>query len=124
MIKLKEIADNSVDSIVTCVLYGKNVIMGLCKHFGIKLKKQILVGYGLAQIMVLGMAKFVLKERSFTPTDCLMSGLKVKYLKGIRLTIYAESLLVAIQHTWKRLLQKSMSIVAIPQSRTLLKLTA
>lgn len=117
--KLKELEDNSVDS---CILYGKYDIMGLCKHFGIKLKKQILVGFGLAQIMVLGMAKFVLKERNFIPTDYLTSGLKVKYLRGIKLTTYVESPLVAIQNIWKRSLQKLMSIVEIQQSHILLKL--
>ena len=134
--KLKEIEDNSIDSIVTdppyelgfmgkstCTLYGRYDIMGLWKHFGIKLKRQTLVGYGLAQTMVLGMAKFVLKERSFTPIDYLMSGLKVKSLKGIKLTIYVESLLVATQTIWKRSLQRSMSIVATQQNHILLKLT-
>lgn len=119
--KLKELEDNSVDS---CILYGKYDIVGLCKHFGIKLKKQILVGFGLAQIMVLGMAKFVLKERNFIPTDYPMSGLKVKYPRDIKLTTYVESLLVATQNIWKRLLQKLMSIVEIQQSHILLKLTA
>jgi Na+-translocating ferredoxin:NAD+ oxidoreductase RnfA subunit len=117
--KLKDLEDNSVDS---CILYGRYDIMGLCKHFGIKLKKQILVGFGLAQIMVLGMAKFVLKERNFILTDYLMSGLKVKYLKGIKLTTCVEFLLVAIQNIWKQSLQKLMSIVEIQQNHTLLKL--
>ena len=134
--ELKTLEDNSVDSIVTdppyglefmgkttCILYGRYAIMGLWKHFGIKLKRQILVGYGLAQTMVLGMVKFVLKERSFIPIDYLMSGLKVKYLKGIKLTIYVESLLVAILNIWKQSLQKLMSIVATQQNHTLLKLT-
>ena len=134
--KLKELEDNSIDSIVTdppyelgfmgkntCTLYGRYDIMGLWKHFGIKLKRQTLVGYGLAQTMVLGMAKFVLKERSFIPTDYLMSGLKVKYLKGIKLTTYVGSLPVVILNTWKRLLQRLMSIVATQQSHILLKLT-
>lgn len=134
--ELKKLEENSVDSIVTdppyelgfmgkntCTLYGRYDIMGLWKHFGIKLKRQTLVGYGLAQTMVLGMAKFVLKERSFTPIDYLMSGLKVKSLKGIKLTIYVESLLVATQTIWKRSLQRSMSIVATQQNHILLKLT-
>jgi hypothetical protein len=133
---LKTLPENSVDSICcdppyelgfmgknTCTLYGRYDIMGLWKHFGIKLKRQTLVGYGLAQTMVLGMAKFVLKERSFTPIDYLMSGLKVKSLKGIKLTIYVESLLVATQTIWKRSLQRSMSIVATQQNHILLKLT-
>lgn len=133
---LKTLPENSVYSIVTdppyelgfmgkntCTLYGRYDIMGLWKHFGIKLKRQTLVGYGLAQTMVLGMAKFVLKERSFTPIDYLMSGLKVKSLKGIKLTIYVESLLVATQTIWKRSLQRSMSIVATQQNHILLKLT-
>lgn len=132
---MKRLDENSVDSIVTdppyelgfmgksiCILYGKYDIMGLCKHFGIKLKKQILAGYGLAQIMVLGMARSALKERSFIPTDYLTSGLKVKYLRGIKLTTYVESPLVAIQNIWKRSLQKLMSIVEIKQSHILLKL--
>ncbi len=121
--KLKELEDNSIDSIVTCILYGRYDIMGLWKHFGIKLKRQTLVGYGLAQTMVLGMAKFVLKERSFIPIDYLMNGLKVKYLRGIKLTIYVESLRVVILNIWKRSLQRLMSIVATQQSHTLLKLT-
>ena len=134
--KMKDIPDNSVDSIVTdppyglgfmgkstCTLYGVYDIMGLCKRFGIKLKRQILVGYGLAQTMVLGMVKFVLKERSFTLTDYLMSGLKVKYLKGIKLTIYVEFLRVVILNIWKRSLQRLMSIVVTQQSHTSLKLT-
>lgn len=107
-----------------CILYGKYDIMGLCKHFGIKLKKQILAGYGLAQIMVLDMARFALKGRNFIPTDYLTSGLKVKYPKAIKLTTCVEFLLVATQNTWKRSLQKLMSIVEIHQSHTLLKLTA
>lgn len=136
LIKLKELPENSVDSIVTdppyelgfmgksiCILYGKYDIMGLCKHFGIKLKKQILAGYGLVQIMVLGMVKFVLKEKSFIPTGYLTSGLKVKYQKGIKLTTYVEFLLVATQNIWKQSLQKLMSIVEIQQSHILLKLT-
>jgi tRNA G10 N-methylase Trm11 len=133
---LKTFPENSIDSIVTdppyelgfmgkstCILYGRYVIMGLWKHFGIKLKRQTLVGYGMAQTMALGMVKFVLKERSFTPIDYLMSGLRVKYLKVIKLTIYVESLLVATQTIWKRLLQRLMSIVATQQSHILLKLT-
>ena len=136
LIKLKELEDNSVDSIVTdppyelgfmgkstCILYGKCDIMGLWKHFGIRLKKQILAGYGLVQTMVLGMEKFVLKARSFIPIDYLMSGLKVKYLKGIKLTICVESMLVATQNIWKWSLQKLMSIVEIQQSHILLKPT-
>lgn len=134
--ELKELPDNSIDSIVTdppyglsfmgestCILYGKCDIMGLWKHFGIRLKKQILAGYGLVQTMVLGMEKFVLKARSFIPIDYLMSGLKVKYLKGIKLTTCVESLLVATQNIWKRSLQKLMSIVEIQQSHILLKPT-
>ena len=121
--KLKELEDNSIDSIVTCILYGRYDIMGLWKHFGIKLKRQILVGCGLAQTMVLGMVKFVLKEKSFIPIDYLMNGLKVKYLRGIKLTIYVESLRVVILNIWKRSLQRLMSIVATQQSHTLLKLT-
>jgi hypothetical protein len=133
---MKGIPDKSIDMVLTsppyelgfmgkntCTLYGRYDIMGLWKHFGIKLKRQTLVGYGLAQTMVLGMAKFVLKERSFTPIDYLMSGLKVKSLKGIKLTIYVESLLVATQTIWKRSLQRSMSIVATQQNHILLKLT-
>lgn len=119
--KLKELEDNSVDSYI---LYGNYDIMGLCKHFGIRLKKQILAGYGLAQIMGQDMGKFVLKEKSFIRIDYLTSGLKVKYLKGIKLTTYVESPLVATQNIWKRSLRKLISIVEIQQSHTLLKLTA
>lgn len=50
------------------------------------------------------------------------SGLKVKYLRGIKLTTYVEYPLVAIQNIWKRSLQKLMSIVEIQQSHILLKL--
>lgn len=133
---LKTLPENSVDSICcdppyelgfmgksTCILYGRYDIMGLWKHFGIKLKKPILVGCGLAQTMVLGMAKSVLRERSFILTDYLTSGLKEKSLMVFKLTTYAESPLVVIQNTWKRSLQGLMSIVATQPSHILLKRT-
>ena len=133
--ELKKMEENSVDSICcdppyglsfmgknTYILYGKYDTMGLWKHFGTKLKKQILVGYGLAQIMVQVMAKFVLKTKRFTRTGCLMSGRKEKYQKATRLTTYVESPLVVILNTWKWSRQKLMSIVEIQQNHTLLKL--
>jgi len=122
---MQKMPDNSVDSIVSknaCILYGIYDIMGLWKHFGKKLKKLIPVGYGLAQIMVLGTVKFVLKVRSIIPIAFLTSGQKVKYLKVIRLTTYVECQLVATQTTWKLLHRKLISTVAIQQSHILLKL--
>jgi len=137
LIELNKLPENSVDSVVcdppyglsfmgknTCMLYGVSDIMGLWKHFGIRLKKRIPVGYGLAQTMGLVMVKYALRTKSIILIVFLTSGQKVKSLKGIILTTYAECQLVATQTTWKLLHRKLISIVASQQSHILLRLNA
>ena len=134
---MKELKDNSVDAVVTdppyglafmgkntCIVYGIYDIMGLCKHFGTKLKKQILAGFGLAQIMVQGMAKYESKERNSILIDSLMNGLKGKYLLAFRLTTFVEIGFVVILNTLKQLLRKLMCKGEIQVNPTLLKHTA
>jgi len=124
---LKTLEENSVDAIVTentCILYGICDIMGLWKHFGIRLKKLKLAGYGLAQTMGLVMVKYALRTKNIILIVCLTSGQKVKSLKGIILTTYVEFQRVATQTTWKLLLRKLISIVVSQQSHILLRLNA
>lgn len=90
---LKTLPENSVD---ICILYGIYDILGLWKDFGTKLKKQILVGYGQAQIMGLAMEKFVSIIKKSTLIDYLMSWLREKSQMVFKLTTYAEFRLVAI----------------------------
>jgi len=137
LIELNKLPENSVDSVVcdppyglsfmgknACILYGVSDIMGLWKHFGIRLKKRTPVGFGMAQTTVLDTVKSALKAKSIILTDFLTSGQKVKYLKVTRLTTYAECQLVATQSIWKLLHRKLMSIVATQQSHILLRLNA
>ena len=116
---LKTLSDNSVDSIVTDPPYGISFMgkkylhtlweydtMGLWKHFGIRLKKPELAGYGLAQITGRVMERYALKVKSIILTAFLTSGKRVKYVGVFKLTICVEIVLVATQNIWKQSLQK------------------